>query len=79
VSTKSKKDHGQAFDAIGGVKYVHLLGSSVVLGFIALPILWEQKSRDGGEGNNQDEEIEPPPSVRFVSLLFSQPIGALRL
>jgi len=52
----------------------HLLGSGTVLGLIALPMLWEKKPADAGEGSAQTGEPDPPPSLGFV-LQHSTAVG----
>jgi hypothetical protein len=61
-------------DAPGQLLASHLLGSGVVFVLMALPMLWEQKHPGLDEGNDQAEETDPPPSLRFV-LQHSMTVG----
>jgi hypothetical protein len=62
-----------ALDAPGQLLICHLLGSGVVLGLIALPMIWEKKQPDADEGIDQAGEPDPP-SLGFV-LQHSTAVG----
>ena len=63
-----------ASDAPGQLLICHLLGSGTVLGLIALPVLWEKKPADAGDGSDQAGTADPPPSLGFV-LQHSTTVG----
>jgi len=55
-----------ALDAPGQMLICLLLGGGVVLGLMALPLLWEKRQPVADESTVQVEETDPPPSLRFV-------------
>jgi len=63
-----------ALDAPGQLFICHLLGSGVVIGLTALPLLWEKKQPVADEGSDQAGETDPPPNLGFV-LQHSTTVG----
>jgi hypothetical protein len=63
-----------ALDAPGQLLICHLLGSGVVLGLIALPMLWEKKQPEVDVGSDQAGDAETSPSLGFV-LQHSTAVG----
>jgi hypothetical protein len=63
-----------ALDAPGQLLICHLLGSGVVLGLIALPMLWEKKQPVADVDSDQVVDAETLPSLGFV-LQHSTAVG----
>jgi hypothetical protein len=63
-----------ALDVPGQLLICHLLGSGVVLGLIALPMLWEKKQPAADLGSDQVVDAETLPSLGFV-LQHSTAVG----